>query len=61
MTAEKSAISSEADLHAELKALLRRAHANGLDVEGGWACRNGDDHPDWDVVVSQVEMLEASE
>lgn len=40
---------------AELRALLRRAHASGVDVQGGWECRNGDGSPDWDVVVAEVE------
>jgi hypothetical protein len=50
-----SAISSESEFHAELQALLQRAHANSIDVEGGWECRNGADHPDWDVIVTEVE------
>lgn len=55
MTAEESPFSSEGELQAELQSLLRRAHMSGLDVEGGWACRNGDEHPDWDVIVTEVE------
>lgn len=54
MTAEETSLTSEEALNAEMKALLRRAHANGVDVEGGWECRNGDGHPDWDVVVTEV-------
>lgn len=38
----------------ELEDLLRRAYQGGIDVEGGWVCRNGDSHPDWEAVI--VEM-----
>ncbi|WP_136717543.1 hypothetical protein [Halorientalis salina] len=55
MTAEEPSVTSQAELHAELRALLLRAHANGVEVKGGWDCRNGDDRPDWDVVVTEVE------
>ena len=52
---------AEAKFREELQALLRSAHDEGVDVEGGWDCRNGPDHPDWDVVVSEVRKSEASE
>jgi len=42
------------ELHDELMTLLQEAHANGVDVEGGWACHNGADVPDWDVVITEV-------
>lgn len=58
MTAEESSLTSKAELNAELKSLLRRAHENGVDVEGGFECRNGVEHPDWDVVVTEVEKNE---
>jgi hypothetical protein len=54
MTAEETSITSEAALNAELKALLTRAYENGINVEGGWECRNGPEHPDWDVIVTEV-------
>lgn len=43
-----------ADLQTELRSLLRQAHANGVDVRGGWDCLNGELYPDWDVVVTEV-------
>ncbi|WP_144796849.1 hypothetical protein [Halorubrum depositum] len=52
---------AEAEFRDELRALLRRAHEEGVDVEGGWDCRNGSEHPDWDVVVSEVRKSPASE
>ncbi|ELY48304.1 hypothetical protein [Natronorubrum sulfidifaciens] len=61
MTTEETPLSSEAELNAELKALLRRAHSKGINVEGGWECRNGTEHPDWDVIVTEVEKNGESE
>ena len=61
MTSEETPLTSEAELNAELKALLIRAHENGIDVEGGFECRNGAEHPDWDVIVTEVEKNGQSE
>lgn len=61
MTAEETPITTEDELHAELKELLRRAYTNGIDVEGGWECRNGVEHPDWDVVVTEVRKNDETE
>jgi hypothetical protein len=55
MTAEKPPITSKAQLQAELQAVLRRASEDGIDVRGGFDCRNGDQHPDWDVIITEVE------
>jgi hypothetical protein len=61
MTSEEASLTSKEELNAELKALLRRAYENGIDVEGGFECRNGVEHPDWDVIVTEVEKNEHSE
>ncbi|MFC6756924.1 MULTISPECIES: hypothetical protein [Haloarcula] len=55
MTDGDTAVSSERELHTRLQALLHRAHTSGIDVEGAWECRNGAEHPDWDVVVTEME------
>lgn len=55
MTSEETPITSKVELREELKALLRRAYENEVDVKGGFACRNGAEHPDWDVVVTEVK------
>lgn len=60
MTTEETPPSSKEELNAELKSLLRRAHENGVDVQGGWECRNGAEHPDWDVLISEVEKNDDS-
>ena len=61
MTSEKSSLTSKEELNGELKVLLRRAYENGIDVEGGFECRNGTEHPDWDVIVTEVEKNDRSE
>lgn len=54
MTDDATPLTSESELNEELKALLRRAYEGGVDVEGGWECRNGSEHPDFDVVVTEL-------
>ncbi len=61
MTSEETALTSKEELNAELKGLLRRAYESGLNVEGGFECRNGVEHPDWDVIVTEVEKNERAE
>jgi hypothetical protein len=51
----------DAAFGAELRALLRRAHEAGVDVRGGWECRNGDGEPDWDVVVTEVAKRDGAD
>lgn len=58
MTTEETPLSSKTELQAELRALLLTAHENGVDVVGGFECRNGLEHPDWDVIVTEVEKPE---
>ena len=60
MTSEETPVTSKEELNAELKALLVRAYENGIDVEGGFECRNGVEHPDWDVIVTEVEKNDHS-
>lgn len=48
-------LTSSSAVNKALKSILCRAHNNGVDVEGGWDCRNGNEYPDWDVVVTRVE------
>ncbi|MFP8890179.1 hypothetical protein ACLI4U_10450 [Natrialbaceae archaeon A-CW2] len=60
MTSEETPVTSKSELNAELKALLIRAYENGIDVEGGFECRNGIEHPDWDVIVTEVEKNDQS-
>lgn len=61
MTTNETSLTTRAELNADLRSLLLRAYDNGIDVEGGWECRNGAEHPDWDVIVTEVEKNERSE
>ena len=61
MTSEETPLTSKEGLNAELKALLRRAYGSEIDVEGGFECRNGVEHPDWDVIVTEVKKNDRSE
>lgn len=61
MTVEDTSLTTKTELNEELKELLCRAHENGIDVRGGFECRNGLDHPDWDVIVTEVTKPEFSE
>ena len=45
---------TEGQLHEALQTLVREAHANGVDVAGGWECRNGAEYPDFDVLITEV-------
>lgn len=58
MTSDETSIASEEEFEAELKALLRRAYESGIDVEGGWDCRNGPERPDWEAVITEVVKTE---
>jgi hypothetical protein len=60
MSTEDSMPTNRSELNDELKALLQGAYDNGLDVEGGWECRNGTDHPDWDIVITEVQKPDTS-
>ena len=61
MTSEETSISSKEELSAQMKALLRRAYKSGIDVKGAFECRNGAEHPDWDIIVTEVEKNDQSE
>jgi hypothetical protein len=44
--------SAEEAFAERLRDLLNEAHANGVEIEGGWPVLNEDpDLPDWDVVI----------
>lgn len=61
MTSVDSPITSAEELNEALQSALLRAYEGGIDVEGGFECRNGADHPDWDVIVTELEKNEHSE
>lgn len=61
MTDDTAGPTTGAELRAGLRALVRQAHDNGINVRGGWDCRNGTGDPDWDIVVTEVEKLGETE
>lgn len=61
MTSEEPSLTSKAELSAEIRALLVRAYKNGIDVKGGYECRNGAKHPDWDVIITEIKKNEQAE
>lgn len=61
MTSEEPSIMSREEMKAELRSLLIRAYESGIDVEGGFECRNGKKHPDWDVIITEVAKKNRSE
>ncbi len=61
MTAEETPVTTKTELNEELRELLYGAHENGIDVRGGFECRNGAEHPDWDVIITEVTKPESPE
>jgi hypothetical protein len=48
-------VPAEEEFAERLRELVNDAHANGVDLEGGWPVLNEDpDLPDWDVVVVEL-------
>lgn len=47
-------VTTEEEFEEALAHLVRTAEANGVDVDGGWTCRDGSDRPDWGVEVYEV-------
>lgn len=47
---------TDEEFHDQLRQLIRTAEANGVDVAGGWECRNtSPDHSDWDIEITEVQ------
>lgn len=61
MSSEEPSLASKAELNAEIRSLLVRAHENGVEVNGGYECRNGAESPDWDVVVTELKKDQRAE
>lgn len=50
---------SREELREEMETLVRSAASNGVAVEGGYALRETDDQPGWD--VEMVRLAESQE
>ncbi|MDZ7700835.1 MAG: hypothetical protein U5J98_01520 [Halobacteriales archaeon] len=47
-------ITTEAEFDSALQTLLLSALENGLDLRGTWEYRNGEAHPDLEVLVTEL-------
>jgi len=47
-------VTTEAEFEAALARLVREAEANGVGVDGGWACQGGS-LPTWGIEIYEVE------
>lgn len=45
---------TEDDFESILEQLLVSAFDNGIDPRGSWEYRNGDSHPDFEVMVTEL-------
>lgn len=61
MTVDGTGPMNPDELNTELATIIRQANENGVDVQGGWECRNGPESPDWDVLITEVEKPEPSD
>lgn len=47
-------VQSGMDFDKALSELLKTAHENAVEIEGGWVCRNGTTMPDWDITIVEL-------
>lgn len=47
-------IASATAFEEVLAHMIRSAHRNGVDIEGGWICRNDDGIPDYETVIVEL-------
>jgi hypothetical protein len=47
-------ITTEEAFATALQKLVQAAHANGVDIEGGWECRTTTDDPDWEIMILEL-------
>ncbi|MFB6096986.1 MAG: HalOD1 output domain-containing protein [Haloferacaceae archaeon] len=50
----RGTVSTEAEFEDALAHLIREAEANGVAVDGGWACRDGSTSPTWGIEIYEV-------
>jgi hypothetical protein len=48
-------VSTDAEFQAALARLVREAEADGVGVEGGWACRDDSPFSEWGIEIYEVE------
>jgi hypothetical protein len=47
-------IPTEEGFEVELARLIREAEANGVRVDGGWACKDDSEYPEWGIEIYEV-------
>jgi hypothetical protein len=52
---DKGEITTEAAFEGELARLIREAEANGIPVDGGWACKDDSEYPEWGIEIYEVD------
>jgi hypothetical protein len=55
MTPPDREITTEAEFDSALQSLLLAALENGLDLRGAWEYRNGQTHPDLEILISELD------
>lgn len=54
MDPHEDQITDPIEFNAALRALVSRARANGVAVEGGWDCRYDGEEPDVEVLITRL-------
>lgn len=54
----RATVSTEEEFEVALAQLVREAEANGVAVDGGWACRGGSTYPTWGIEIYEVDESE---
>lgn len=52
---DEDEITTEAAFEGELARLIRQAEANGVAVDGGWACKDDSEYPEWGIEIYEVD------
>jgi ketopantoate hydroxymethyltransferase len=47
-------VTTEEAFTTALRNLVQAAHANGVDIEGGWECRTTTEDPDWEIMILEL-------
>ena len=61
MTTIEATLASKTGLKTELESLLRWAPINRIEAKRMSECQKGAEHPDWDVIVTEVQKNEGVE
>lgn len=54
-------VTTEEEFAERLGELVYTAYEKGVDIEGGWECRNSSEDPDWAVLILEVTKKDAGD